>query len=92
MYIPEITQPWYADGTRALGTFMITETCFNEIKHQGIGRRYYQELSKSVLIVHTYNPEARKEFSTRDGFKVCTGARYIGGYIGDDKSNNYWLI
>ena len=25
-------------------------------------------------------------FGESHGFKVCTGARYLGGYIGDDES------
>ena len=31
-------------------------------------------------------------FGSRHGFKVCTGARYLGGYIRDDKSKIDWLI
>ena len=27
----------------------------------------------------------------RHGFKVCTGARYLGSYIGDDDSKHDWL-
>ena len=30
-------------------------------------------------------------FGARHGFKVCTGAHYLWGYIGDDKSKRYWL-
>ena len=30
-------------------------------------------------------------FGARDGFRVCTGARYLGGYIGDDESKQNWL-
>ena len=30
-------------------------------------------------------------FGSRHGFKVCTGARYPGGYIGDKKSKHDWL-
>ena len=27
----------------------------------------------------------------RHGFRVCTGAHYLGGYIGDDESKHDWL-
>ena len=37
------------------------------------------------------NIEARKEFSVRHVFKVCTGAHYLGGYIGDDESKRNCL-
>ena len=30
-------------------------------------------------------------FGARHGFKVCTGAHYLGGYIGDDESKHNWL-
>ena len=58
---------------------------------QGPGRGYYTELSKSVLIVRPENLEAGKEFEAYHGFKVCTGARYLGGYIGDDESKRNWM-
>ena len=48
----------------------------------GPGRGYYSTFSQSLLIVHLENPEAGKEFGTLHGFKVRTGARYLGGYIG----------
>ena len=61
------------------------------LTRQGPGRGYYPKPSKSVLIVHTENIEAGKEFRSRHGFKVCTDARYLGGYIRDDKSKSDWL-
>ena len=45
----------------------------------------------SVLIILMENLEAGKEFGSRHGFKVCTGARYLGGYIGEDESKSDWL-
>ena len=30
-------------------------------------------------------------FGARHGFRVCMGARYLGGYIGDKKFKHYWL-
>ena len=30
-------------------------------------------------------------FSERRGFRVCMGARYLGGYIGDKKSKQDWF-
>ena len=69
--IPDVTQPWYADDAEALGTFAIIETYFDLLTHQCLGRRYYPEPPKSVLIVHTENLKARKEFEVCLGFKVC---------------------
>ena len=44
------------------------------------------------MIVCLDNPETRKLFGLRHGFKVCTGARYLGGFIGDDDSKRVWLL
>ena len=37
------------------------------------------------------NLESRKFFGLIHGFKVCTGARYLGTFIGDDDSKYEWL-
>ena len=58
--ITDITQSWYADDTEALGRFAIIETYFDSLIRQVPGRRYYPEPSKSVLIIHPENIEARK--------------------------------
>ena len=47
---------------------------------------YYQKPFKSVLIVLQENTKDRKAFDASHVFKVCMGARYMGGYIGDNKS------
>ena len=89
--IPYVTQPWYADNVGALGTFTRLETYFDSLTYQVPRRGYHTEPPNSVLIVRPENLEDRKVFRRRHGFKVCTGARYIGGYIGLDKSKNDWL-
>ena len=45
--IPDITHPWYADDSGALGMFARLETYFYSLTHQGPGRGYYPELSRS---------------------------------------------
>ena len=89
--IPDVTQPWYADAAGYLSKFARIETYFDSLTRQVPGRGYYYELSNSILIVHSENIDARKEFGARHEFKVCTGARYIGGYIGDGDSKRNWL-
>ena len=71
--------------------FAIIETSFNSLTRQGPGSGYYPELSKSVLIVHLENLNSGKMFGTRHVFKVCMCVHYLGGYIGDDKSNSNWM-
>ena len=89
--IPDVTQTWYIDNSRTLGTFARLETYFDLLTHQGLGQGYQTDPTKSVLIVIPENLEAGKVFRARHGFRVCTGARYLGGYIGNDKSKLDWL-
>ena len=72
--ISDVTQLWYAENARYLGTFTRIETYFYSLTFQGPGRRYYPELSKRVLILHPENLKAGKELGARHGFKVGTGA------------------
>ena len=88
--MPDVTQIWYDDGTRALGTFARLEKYFDSLTRQGPGQGDYTELSNSVLIVRLENLEAGKVFGARYRFKVCTGACYLGGYIRDDESKHDW--
>ena len=89
--IPDVTHPWYADDAGSLGMFTRLETYFDLLTRQGLGRGYHSKPSKSVLIVHLENIEAGKVFGRSHGFKVCTSARYLGGYIGGDESKRDWL-
>ena len=89
--VPDITQIWYAHDARALGVFAILEIYFDFLTRQGPGRGYQPNPTKSILIVRPENLEARKVFGARHEFRVCTGARYIGGYIGDDDYERDWL-
>ena len=41
--------------------------------------------------MHPENTEAGKEFGARHGFKECTGAQYLQGYIWDNESKRDWL-
>ena len=68
--ILDVTQPWYADNTRALSTSVRLENCFNLLTRHGLVRGYHPEPSKSVLIVCLENPRAGK---------VCSRAHAILG-------------
>ena len=89
--IPEVTQPWYADDTGALGPFARLDTYFDSLTCQGPGLGYHPEPTNILLIVHPDNLGAGKVFGARHGFRVCTVGNYLGGYIGDDESKRYWL-
>ena len=71
--------------------FARLETYFYSLTRQVSGRGYHPKPTKSVLIVCPDNIEAGKVFGARHGFRVFTGPRYLGGYIGDDNSKCGWL-
>ena len=81
---PDVTQPWCTDNDGALGTFDNIRLYFNLLKQFVLGHEYYPEPFKIVIIVHPNNVESRKDFGLRHGFTVCTGAHYLGCFIGDD--------
>ena len=89
--IPDVAQPWYADNSGALGKFTRLETYFDSLTRQGPGRGYHPKQSKSLLIVRPENIQDGKVFGVHHGLKVCTGKRYLGGYIGGDESICGWL-
>ena len=84
--IPGGTQLWYTYDAGALGTFAILKTYFDSLTLQGPGQGYYTEPSTSALIVRPENIDTGKVFGRRHVFKVCMGARFIGGYIRDKES------
>ena len=89
--IPDVKHPWYAVNSGALGTFARLKTYFDSLKRHDPGRGYHPELSKRLLIVRPDNLKAGKLFGKRHGFRVCTGAHYLGNYIRDDESKCDWL-
>ena len=68
--------------------FAIIKDFFHSLEQKVPRHGYYPEPSKSVLILHLENPKDGKLFSQRHGFKVCMGARYLGGCSGDDNSKH----
>ena len=86
-----VIQSWYSDDTGELGTLNKIGLYFNLLKRFVPERVYYPEPLKNVLIVHPDIIVAGKEFGLCKGFKVCTGARYMVNFIGDEKSKHDWL-
>ena len=80
--IPDATQDCNADDYSELVAFSRIETYFNSVTRQGLGRGYYPERYKILLIVHPENIQAVKVFFERHRFKVCTGAHYIEVSLG----------
>ena len=56
---------------------------FDLLKYHGPWQGYYPELPKKY--------RGRETVWLVSWVKVCKYARYLGGYIGDEKSKRYWM-
>ena len=83
---PDVTHPWYDKYSGALCPFNNLEQYFKSLRHNIPAQGYYPNCTKIILSVHLKNLEAEELFVRHHGFKVCTYASYLGGYIGDDVS------
>jgi hypothetical protein len=84
-----VKQPWYADDKGAGAKFDKIERFFQRLCEIGPLFGYYPRPTKSILIVRQHDlQEARLPFPA---FKVKTGNRYLGGFIGEDEALNEWL-
>ena len=81
----DVTQPWYADNSSALGTFDNLELHFNSLKINDRVQGYYPNSIKIIIIVHNDNLESGKLFGAHHVFRVFTVTRYLGSYIRDEK-------
>ena len=89
--LPDVTQPKYADNDGAIYMFANNKLYFNQLKQFFPRRGYYPKPSKSFLIVHLENLEVTNFFGLSHGFKVCTGACYLGEFIGYEESKRECL-
>ena len=88
---PEVTHTWYNEDYGAIGTFANVELYFNSLQRFVLGLGYYPEPTKIIIIMHPYNIESIKRFGLCHGFKLCTDARYLGGFIANDESKRDWI-
>ena len=73
---------WYVDDSSALDMFAKVELYYNSLKRFCLICGYYPKPYKRVLIVYLDNLEPIKCIGFSHRFKVCTGARYLGVFIG----------
>jgi hypothetical protein len=90
---PKLYQSWYADDASAAGTLKLIKEFFEELVQVGPKYGYFPEPSKSILVVSSNNqPLALNFVETNNlGFIVKTGARYLGGFVGEETDRNNWL-
>jgi hypothetical protein len=88
--IPAVKQPWYTDDAGAGGSFTDLRQFFLWLQEIGPAYGYFPEPLKSILIVRTHNRTRTSSTFDNLGFKVQTGSRYLGGYIGSKADREFW--
>eukprot|EP00978_Attheya_sp_CCMP212_P005533 scaffold12431_cov57-Attheya_sp.AAC.8 len=88
---PNVSQPWYADDAGAGGKFTAIRKQFERLQELGPARGYFPELSKSILVVREANLAAAQVAFKDLGFKITTGSRYLGGFIGEAAPQEEWV-
>jgi hypothetical protein len=83
----EVEQPWYADDKKN------SEIClyFSRLLEIGLNFGYYPEPSKSILVVPQHSLEAAQALFANMNFKITTGSRYLGSFIGEDSALWDWI-
>ena len=83
---PGLFQPWYADDAGAGGKFDDIKAMFEELQKIGPAFGYFPEPTKSILVVPPAMVERATEYFRDHHFKITTGSRYLGGFIGSRSS------
>jgi hypothetical protein len=89
--LPQVEQPWYADDAGAGGEFEDIRRLFRRLEEIGPNYGYFPEPSKSILVVRQHNLEAAQNAFPDFGFKVTTGSRCLGGFVGEDSALGNWI-
>ena len=74
---------WYADDAGAGDNFKDIDEFFKLLQLWGPDRGYFLEPTKSILVVKPHSVERATARFAHLGFQLTTGARYLGGYVGD---------
>jgi hypothetical protein len=90
---PAVEQPWHADDAGAGGKFTdVLRRLFLRLQEIGPSFGHHPEPSKSILVVSQHNMEAAARTASPDfNFKVKSGSRCLGGFVGDDAALHDWL-
>lgn len=88
---PSIYQPWYADDGSAAGSFQHIKNFFTDLQILGPQYGYFPETTKSILVVSEKNVDPATTFFSDLGFQVVTGARFLGGYIGNESGEATYI-
>jgi hypothetical protein len=86
-----MNQTWYADDAGVAGKFDSIRSLFKKLQDIGPHYGYFPEPSKSILIVTQDNLEAATAAFADLDFKITTGYRYLGAFIGEKDARDTWI-
>jgi hypothetical protein len=91
---PTAKQTWYADDGFAFATQEVAKDLFDSIKKLGDPIGYKASVTKSSITTTSANlPTVTQYFTEQHNypFKLCTGSRHLGGFLGEEASFHPWL-
>jgi len=89
---PELQQAWYADGSAVAGPWDLLSCHFHCLTLLGSTYGYFPKATKSDLVVSSPHQSAAQAFFSTLGLMVCSGHRYLGGFIGESHKLDFWLL
>jgi hypothetical protein len=89
--LPQVEPSWHADDAGAGGKFEDIRRLFRRLEEIGPNYGYFPEPSKSILVVSQHNLEATQNAFPDFGFKVTTGSRCLGGFVGENSALRNWI-
>jgi hypothetical protein len=87
-------QSWYADDASAIGNFEALHSLFTDLASIGPTFGYLPNASKSILVVPEHRVAAAEHFFNsvhHYSISICTGSRYLGGFIGSEQSRDEYV-
>jgi hypothetical protein len=90
--VGEWHQCWYADDSSAVARLRQLVEWLTLLMEEGPKFGYFPEPAKSILIVHpAMVEEARRIFTGPLKVKVVTGARFLGGFVGEESERRAYV-
>jgi hypothetical protein len=90
--VGEWHQCWYADDSSAVARLRQLVEWLTLLMEEGPKFGYFPEPAKSILIVApAMVEEARRIFTGRLKVKVVTGARFLGGFVGEESERSAYV-
>ena len=88
---PDVTQPCYADDDGAGGTFSGIGRHLDNLMVRGPPRGYFTEPNKSILVMSPWNSPRSESFFQGYGLQIMAGSSYLGGFMGTEVAQAWWL-